>query len=669
MTETPVARRSVRGNSATPVTSARGRSKAAKAGPLPAVPTAISQAYGAPGKVSLGTQINVSGGEGGFAAGINAIRAAAESVSDDSADEATAPPSARLRSRRGSATPSHTSHAPSYKSNRKSVSTTVRTSRPVPQSIDEEVDDDDDDDDDIHDFISVAGKSAKSTHSGRVEFPSYTEIDTGFSYSAITANRTSSRFAPSLEPPATHEELEAAEPWSFIVFWETIHRWMHIPLSALAHLSSLLKSTLLLSLLLAILTATFWPSAPVDLLEGGVSTYHKAGDLFTGPFSSPSFKLPSFSSHVIQDTELIQRVSTLESDVRQLRKEFRSATVKLEEILPEHIMVQKDAATGEWELPSNFWNALRERLAEEGSSIAWESFIASNKIKLDEAADSSVEKAMHSRSHIVNQEKFIGRIEQIATEVATRTSTSLIQALPATDKGSRLLYELALANLARNTQLAIQTVNYFAWGLGAVVDPYLTSPTYQKQMLSWYTIRGLYKMLTYKGPMPYSSDKTLQRWDEATDCWCAAKSDDKGKAQLAVLMPHAIMPTSITIEHIPARGTLDIGAAPKEFEVWVTNTEQDLGLTSTHAKGLEQQCGEQPDTGFICIGTGRYDIHGPNHIQNFALEAEELTGPANKVVVKVKNNWGQDHTCLYRVRMHGEQQAAVAEDPISEAFL
>lgn len=449
-----------------------------------------------------------------------------------------------------------------------------------------------------------------------------------------------------MNPPATHEEIEAARPSSIVVLWESLLRWVQASLSPLTQLSSAIKNFALISLILLLLTFFFWPTAWQDIGESGATVYHKAGGFF-------SHSVRPAGHHIVYDSDLTQRVTILESDVRQIRKEIHSATHKLEEILPKQLLVQKNEVTGQWDLPVDFWNALRERLADEGSSIAWDGFISANKAKLDEAAQESIERAALKGSHIVNQEMFIERIEQIASEVASSTTTKLLKALPAADKGVNVLYTLALSNIARNTELAIQTVNYFSWGLGAVIVPGLTSPTQQKRRLTtWQKVFG-----AGSSPIDHKPVKVLQRWEEQTDCWCAAESTDKGKAQVGVIIPRPIVPTSITIEHIPARGTLDIGAAPKEFEVWVTNTEHP---SPPENRVHDLSCGEQPAKDFVCIGKGKYDVHGPNHIQNFGLQAADL-GVVNKAVVKVKNNWGKDYTCIYRIRLHGKEPVLTGE--------
>ncbi|OXV05457.1 hypothetical protein Egran_06775 [Elaphomyces granulatus] len=58
---------------------------------------------------------------------------------------------------------------------------------------------------------------------------------------------------------------------------------------------------------------------------------------------------------------------------------------------------------------------------------------------------------------------------------------------------------------------------------------------------------------------------------------------------------------------------------------------------------------------FFRIGKWQYDIDGENHIQSFDLDVV-LDMPnlvVDKVVIRVKSNWGSPHTCLYRLKLHG----------------
>lgn len=673
MTETPQPRRSTRGastraGSATPAPSVAGRRTRAKtpkaAAALPAVPTATSHAYGSRGKVSLATQVDVAGGEGGFAAAFGARRGVALNrdvdrgvASDDDDEDDVDDPDARggvnredenddnivvndpvgvstRRARQPSIAPTQASARTTTRT-RQVLSTARARTYQAPQP-------------DFHrgsPSLQEDGDESQQVISNTPQFPSYTDLDTQFTYGNPNDDRSPSRSRnslarSSLEPPASVEEIEAARPWSFEVLCETFVRWAKVPLVPMVDFLCGTGGVVLLSLLPLVLLGLLYPSAVSTIAEQG----RALGSKIT----------PTWGGTSVPDISLLHRVENLESDVRQIRKELRATTYKLGEILPEHLMVQKNDATGEWDLPANFWNALRERLAHEGSAIAWDEFIATNKEKLERTARESVDIATSKNEHVITQQQFIDRVQQVAAEVGSRSALKMIKSLPKGDKGSNLLYNLVLANLAHNTELAISSVNYFSYGLGAVIDPFMSSPTHEKEKSIFH--RALPKWVLSDGPTTHPPNKMLQRWEEATDCWCAAQSDPSGKAQVAVIMARSIVPSSITIEHIPARGTLDIGAAPKEFEVWVRNTENYAYLPQDGSDAGPPCSSQPPRPNFVCIGKGNYDVNGPNHVQNFALDSSRLAGPVNKAVVMIKNNWGQNYTCLYRMRMHGESE-------------
>lgn len=61
------------------------------------------------------------------------------------------------------------------------------------------------------------------------------------------------------------------------------------------------------------------------------------------------------------------------------------------------------------------------------------------------------------------------------------------------------------------------------------------------------------------------------------------------------------------------------------------------------------------DPSFFRIGKWEYDIDADDHVQRFGLDVV-VDVPAfrvDKVVLRVKSNWGAPETCLYRVRLHG----------------
>jgi hypothetical protein len=237
-------------------------------------------------------------------------------------------------------------------------------------------------------------------------------------------------------------------------------------------------------------------------------------------------------------------------------------------------------------------------------------------------------------------------------------------------------------------------VNFLSLGTGAVIDPYLTSPT--KSTPPTLLQRIARYAAGIEQDLPPAA--ALQPWDGVGDCWCAATRANV--SQLAVLLGHAIVPEQVVIEHIPRAATLDPGAAPRVMELWAqyatrppnavflssaspsSSSSSSLSRTSHASSSLEppvppllpydiilytirQAYPDEPATAysndpllgptFFRVGRWQYDIDGKHHIQRFDLDAvvDIHAIRVDKVVVRAISNWGAPHTCLYRVRLHG----------------
>jgi hypothetical protein len=681
MSETPARR--TRGStrmSATPAApsiagSRKPRPKTPKA--LPAVPTGQSHAYGAVGKVELSTQLeDRSGNAGGFAARFLADRGAAVSRDIGDAIVPDALPALPTNITKGPVITRPASTRPI--TSKSSIATTsVRSTQNIttPYYLRPEANDtsDDDDSEDEHQragFAPIGGslfRRAPSTGAG-----SFTDLDTQFSYEASMPPSTRSRRVAEIRPPPTTQEREAARPWRVSVFFETLHRrWQdfEIPWDKFTPQIRRICLALLTALVLFFL---FGPSRWLNLLEKGSNACFKAGEYALSPLSY--LQRRAFGSG---EYGLSRRMQTLEIDMQGVRNQVRGLNAegieRLQSILPEQILVRKSPETGELEFPPGFWRAIDAKLDQRDDGHIWSQFVQNNQKKLEQHAQDIVQKTLKhqkiiskedlaaavSENHAGFQEHFSAQLRAFETSVrksteiaARRTVSDIIKQLP-DSKGSTQLHSLALANIARNTEIRLRSVNFFSHTLGATVHPKYTSPTHPRQLggLWQWVNRNLYDYQGRGHPSPF---RVLTPWEEPSDCWCAAASDDKGKAQIGVIIPRAMIPTSITIEHMPSTGTLDIGAAPREFEVWVRSR---AGVSQSY--NSDMGCGEAPEFDLVCIGKASYDIHALNHVQNFDLEdVGGAIGFVDFAILRVINNWGQDWTCIYRVRLHGEPEPA-----------
>ena len=257
----------------------------------------------------------------------------------------------------------------------------------------------------------------------------------------------------------------------------------------------------------------------------------------------------------------------------------------------------------------------------------------------------------------------------------------------------------------------LKRINYASPGLGAIVDPYMSSPTKTREF-PWYQRL----LLSRAGLKKYQSRppiEALKPYSDVGDCWCAAAatpsspsgssptlaSDSSHTAvngqlmdgkngryvQLAVILGTDIFPDEIVIEHLPLDVTPSPDSAPKDVEVWgdfshlsasqfakLVNTtvsprqhpphpNQNPSSSSSPSSFLLPKSELLGSTQLALLGTAHYDGPHANRqegrfIQTFPLNVNQDGRDEvwiSKVVLRVTTNWGAKHTCIYRVRVHG----------------
>ena len=222
-------------------------------------------------------------------------------------------------------------------------------------------------------------------------------------------------------------------------------------------------------------------------------------------------------------------------------------------------------------------------------------------------------------------------------------------------------------------------VNYFSPGNGAIINPYLTSPGYEDLYTStWNRIIGTLQRRTKRRSHP--PQQALVPWSDVGNCFCGPQPD--GRLQIGVLLGHRIFPQELVVEHVHRNATPDIGAAPRDIEIWgqiwdrsqlddfrqhhqfnrveqdSTDRDSELPYPEENAgKALYQTISELDET-WVRLGIYRYDIYATQPVQSFriATDLEHLSIPINSLVFRARNNWGSKtpNTCIYRLKLHGK---------------
>jgi hypothetical protein len=263
----------------------------------------------------------------------------------------------------------------------------------------------------------------------------------------------------------------------------------------------------------------------------------------------------------------------------------------LQELLPDVLVVD-----GTLELPAHLLKALARGL-QDPSSPVWDAFLEVNRAQVKQLIPQALDTAIEDR-HLVTAEEL----------------------------------QEVLKGLLTGIYPGWTEVDWFYPGNGARILTHLTSTTYvPPRRWSWLS------------PAVRQPVEALLDWRNVGECWCAAASEDKGKAQLGVALVEPIYPMHMWLEHVPTGKTLDISVAPRHVEVWGSGDENAVNVDSCK--------GDPPADGFVCLGKGSYDIHKPNWVQKINFSGVRFR--VDRVVVSVVDNWGGNHTCIYHVRLGG----------------
>ncbi|KAG0234844.1 hypothetical protein BGW42_006121 [Actinomortierella wolfii] len=250
--------------------------------------------------------------------------------------------------------------------------------------------------------------------------------------------------------------------------------------------------------------------------------------------------------------------------------------------------------------------------------------------------------------------------------------------------------------LERYTADVIAKPDYALFSAGGRIIPKLTSPIYSlsslMSLISEHITHAFDFVLRPAGWMP--PEFAIRPGTTPGECWAIYGSD----GQLGIRLARHIFPTAVTVEHADRRVVYDMKSAPKDFEVWgipATDDSADDIHISKDEKGEEDQSQwdgnsestekaeaheednvteevlEAPSPDAILLMRGRYQVDMPTvaetpdapsspppsrALQTFPVPLSKQNVLMRAIVFRITSNWGNpDYTCLYRVRVHGQE--------------
>ncbi|QDS73133.1 hypothetical protein FKW77_001593 [Venturia effusa] len=194
--------------------------------------------------------------------------------------------------------------------------------------------------------------------------------------------------------------------------------------------------------------------------------------------------------------------------------------------------------------------------------------------------------------------------------------------------------------------------NFFNMEIGAKIDPSLTSIT-RAPMNLLYSVLAPLSGKWFPSPIVNQADTALRPWTETGQSWCAASSDlGQGQLQLGISLPFTVRPLAITLEHQLEHLSFDPNNSARHVELWVESHEDSTGANSNN------DCGPTPEglnEFWFCVAKMEFSrFNGEEKSQRIEFRNEHVF--TNHFAFRVMDNWGSDHTCLYRVQMHGEMK-------------
>lgn len=415
-----------------------------------------------------------------------------------------------------------------------------------------------------------------------------------------------------------------------------------------------------------------------------------------------AMRASSHASDVASSTTLRNRLDALEERMKSAERGAAATKQSLEWLekkLPAEVAVPVHPATGQPSLDAATWEELRKIfIGRDDQAFQRRNQEAIRAITLETVDDKVRSGVVLDRETFVNllekelskvkvdmEQRFNANAGEMQNDILAKvrgqqdmfetsgswkkTATQdLSQVNIPTKNGSdarQAIMELIQSALELYSQGGIAKKDFALYTSGGRVIPSMTSPTIKIQHRRFF---GLLKGRSEEVARP----PVIALHQDTAPGMCWPFPGDQG--QLGILLARKVIVSDITLEHIATSVSLEDGTtAPRDVEIWAMverNVDREKLIAYRHAKEQEQQhdisssssvdapASAPPSKYHILLASFTYDIHSPRTKQTFSVpeEIHQLQIPSAIIQVKVTSNHGnKNFTCLYRVRIHGQE--------------
>lgn len=370
----------------------------------------------------------------------------------------------------------------------------------------------------------------------------------------------------------------------------------------------------------------------------------------------------------------------------------------LESYLPSRLVVSVDPETKAITAIPEFWSFLDSVLKDKFASVLdtyeferrtdtpqpsvnWEDFLRFNEKALESLIRNQINDSWNTHT-VVSKEDFqqelqerlalfredlSEQLEQLDQKVRTAVEYS-----GATEQHdvNNIATGLALENLVRdhieayNSRSVLAKPDFASRVNGARVDRPNTSKTYSphsSRSMLYRMARGLTSLAGFGRVVLNPPEAALNEDTSVGSCWPL----DGQSGKLGIVLASEMYPTDLSIEHIPAKVSLNPTTAPRNISLWIQVTD---GMKRQAIKDILTQPPQQDiPHNYVRVLSSTYNVYSRRGAQTFTVPyaVQKLAGSTNKAIVSIDENWGNPlYTCLYKVRLYGNSIHQPNDQPL-----